>query len=165
MAKELSGPHIAPGDIAEVYQVAAVPVGTRMFDDQGNEYIFLLGVASTAVASWVTYDESGVTALLATGAVGPVAIAMSASVADVWGWYQIYGYAIGKGASCAEVALEDNTTDMGRTSADGTVGGGPTAGDIIYGVVARSAMEAASGNTTTKFQLSYPWLDAQTAAH
>ena len=63
-----------------------------------GEFIYLPGVASNAVglannfirASWVT-------ALVDTGAaltiIGPVAIAMSASVASEWGWYQIGGIA------------------------------------------------------------------------
>lgn len=64
-----------------------------------GEFIYLPGVASNAVglannfirASWAT-------ALVDTDAaatiIGPVAIAMSASVASEWGWYQIGGIAL-----------------------------------------------------------------------
>jgi hypothetical protein len=63
-----------------------------------GEFIYLPGVASNAVglANNFIY-ASYVTALVATGVattiLGPVAIAMSASVASEYGWYQISGIA------------------------------------------------------------------------
>jgi hypothetical protein len=57
----------------------------------GAEFVYLTGVASTAVGAWVTYDLDGASALLAASAVGPVAIAMSANVASQYGWYMIQG--------------------------------------------------------------------------
>src|SRR5687767_1469871 len=66
-----------------------------------GEFIYLLGVASTAVGSWVTYNmDDGGTTLLVPNAIGPVAVAMSANVASQYGWYQIQGKAI---ASAADV--------------------------------------------------------------
>lgn len=63
-----------------------------------GEFIYLKGVASTAVGSMVDYDQYlGTTALSpATGGVGPVAVAMSANVANQYGWYQIGGAAVVK---------------------------------------------------------------------
>ena len=62
-----------------------------------GEFIYLLGVASTAVGSVVTYNmDDGSTALLAANAIGPVAFAMGANVASSYGWYQIEGKAVGK---------------------------------------------------------------------
>ena len=60
-----------------------------------GEFIFLEGVASTEVGSLVTYDQTLSTTTLApaTGGIGPVAVAMSANVADQYGWYQIAGAA------------------------------------------------------------------------
>lgn len=60
-----------------------------------GEFIFLKGVASTVVGSLVTYDQYlGTTTLApATGGNGPVAVAMSANVANQYGWYQIAGTA------------------------------------------------------------------------
>ena len=161
MAKELSGPTISPGDVAEVYSNSAIDIGTRMFDDEGNEYIFMRGVASTVVGSWVTYDELYDTTLLAANAKGPVAVAMGAHVANKFGWYQIWGTAIGV---CAD-NMDDNGVDIGRTGTDGYVGVDPAAGDDIYGAICRSATEDGSANTTTTFQIYYPWVDDNTAAH
>lgn len=67
-----------------------------------GEFIYLLGVASTAVGSVVTWNgnSSGVptyqTALApATANLGqPLAVAMSANVAGQYGWYQISGQAV-----------------------------------------------------------------------
>src|SRR3990172_769087 len=64
-----------------------------------GEFIYLLGVASTAVGSAVTFDP--ITYLTTLSAVGgniprPIAIAMSANVASQYGWYQISGVAVCK---------------------------------------------------------------------
>lgn len=67
-----------------------------------GEFIYLLGVASTAVGSVVTYEASGYqTALAPVGSnlPKPVAIAMSANVASQYGWYQISGRAVAKKTS------------------------------------------------------------------
>ena len=60
-----------------------------------GEFIYLKGIASTVVGSMVDYDSYlGTTALSpATGGSGPVAVAMSANVANQYGWYQITGIA------------------------------------------------------------------------
>lgn len=60
-----------------------------------GEFIYLKGVAGTAVGSLVTYDQYlGTTALApATGGKGPVAVAMSANLLGYGGWYQIGGAA------------------------------------------------------------------------
>lgn len=60
-----------------------------------GEFIYLKGIASTVVGSMVDYDSYlGTTALSpATGGTGPVAVAMSANVANQYGWYQISGIA------------------------------------------------------------------------
>lgn len=61
----------------------------------GGEFIYLKGVASTVVGSLVDYDQNLATTALApaTGGVGPVAVAMSANVANQFGWYQVCGAA------------------------------------------------------------------------
>lgn len=68
-----------------------------------GEFIYLLGVASTAVGSWVTYNADDFsTTLLAPNAIGPVAVAMSANGASAYGWYQIQGKASAKAADVAD---------------------------------------------------------------
>ncbi|MCU0905633.1 MAG: hypothetical protein MUE83_17460, partial [Tabrizicola sp.] len=87
--------------IGSVDTSAAVDVGTivRAVDPiyGAGEFIYLKGVASTVTGSWVTYNmDDGSTALLAANAIGPVAVAMGATVANTWGWYQIQGKAVGR---------------------------------------------------------------------
>ena len=73
--------HLPPntmGNTAEVDTGAKHTLGTRARDSAGNEYVYMTGVASTVLGSWVTYDELYITTLLAADAIGPVAVAMAA---------------------------------------------------------------------------------------
>jgi len=73
-----------------------------------GEFIYLKGIGSTVVGSLVTYDVYlGLTALApATGGNGAVAVAMSANVANQWGWYQISGQAVVKAPNAAVVGAQ-----------------------------------------------------------
>ena len=85
-----------------------------------GEFIYLKGVASTVVGSMVDYDSYLATTALspATGGTGPVAVAMSANVANQYGWYQIAGIAAVKapnamvvGADVFSLALTPGSVD------------------------------------------------------
>lgn len=128
------------------------PLGTVAKDASGNEYIYLQGVASTAAGSWVTYDEAHLTTLTAANAVGPVAVAMAAIVANSYGWYQIKGVntialAISGGAAAADVALY-------LTSTAGRVDDVDVAGDLISGTLSR----VAESSGIIGVQLNYPFV-------
>jgi hypothetical protein len=115
--------------IGAVDTAAAVPVGTivRASDPTygAGEFIYLKGVASTATGSFVTYNaDDGSTALLAADAIGPVAVAMGATVASTWGWYQISGKAVGKALVDDAVVAGDRVKRAKGASAVGT----PSAG-------------------------------------
>jgi hypothetical protein len=119
----------------------------------GNEYIFLKGVTGTVVGSFVTFDEVGVTALLAADAVGPVAIAMAIlDAATKFGWYQIYGKA--SGLLVANVA--DNASLYACATA-GSADDAATAGDVIHKAISRGATAGAAAVTTV--QIHYPFVD------
>src|SRR5262245_3579559 len=91
--------------IASTDTVQRVPEGTIVRANESNpalgggEFIYLKGAANTVVGSLVTYNPNGHTTTLtpagsAAGIVGaPVAVAMSANIANQWGWYQISGVA------------------------------------------------------------------------
>lgn len=69
-----------------------------------GEFIYLLGVGSTLLGSWVTYDATTWQTALGTQVAGqarPVAFAMSANVATQYGWYQIEGLAVAKKTNVA----------------------------------------------------------------
>ena len=139
MANKVSYPTATQGlltDIDSVAQAGSPNIfrnapGTRQFDEAGNEYIYLLGVASTVIGSCVTYGLNGTTAfqtaLSVTGANGPVAFALAATLAAQWGWYLIFGFgtALFNGAAVAGKSLFSAST--------GKVDDAVVSGDKIYG--------------------------------
>lgn len=124
-----------------------------------GEFIYLKGLASTAVGSWVTYnDDDGTTALLAANAIGPVAVAMSANVASQYGWYQIRGKAIGK----ALTGFLDNA-NVYATATDGSVDDAVVAGDRVKGAKGASAVDTPSTGLA-EFEINRPFMDDGLAA-
>lgn len=124
-----------------------------------GEFIYLQGVASTAVGSWVTFNQDdGTTALLAANAIGPVAIAMSANVASQYGWYQIYGKAVGL---C--LALFADNANVYATATAGSVDDAIVAGDRVKNAKGASAIGTPSGSFA-EFEISYPVMDDGLAA-
>lgn len=66
--------------------------------DQGTtalgvgEFIYLTGLAATAIGTWVGYNAvTGATILAVANGNYPLAVAMSANLAGYGGWYQISG--------------------------------------------------------------------------
>jgi len=130
------------------------PLGTRAFDTAGNEYIYLTGVTSTAVGSWVTFDEDHLTALAAANASGRVAIAMAItdSISE-YGWYMIYGK---HPAAKVLVGFADNGVCYLTTTA-GSVDDADVAGDLINGAIGRSAGTGTPATASAAIiELNYP---------
>ncbi len=147
----LVGPFAVIGRTDSVHSTEKNVLGTRAKDEAGNEYIYLLGVASTAIGTWVNYDENHVTARLVTNAEGRVAIAMAATIASTYGWYQIYGEASG-------LALT-GFVDDGKvyvTSTDGSVDDADVATNLVTNAVGRSAVNETTLLAT--FELNYPFV-------
>lgn len=96
-----------------------------------GEFIFLKGVASTVVGSLVDYDQTLATTTLApaTGGKGPVAVAMSANVANQYGWYQIGGAAAVK----APNAMTPGAEVFMLAATPGSVDDTAVAGEQILG--------------------------------
>jgi len=119
------------------------PVGTlvRAFDPTygEGEFVYLPGVASTAIGSVVRYDESGAgsgtatTTLASSGGRGPVAVAMAANVAGQYGWYQVKGSAV---VSAGTVAAG---SPLYATATGGQAATTVVSGDKIDGAVAKAA--------------------------
>jgi hypothetical protein len=149
--------------IAETSTTEKMRVGTRIKCHDATygvgEFIYLKGVASTAVGSWVTFnDDDSSTALLAANAIGPVAVAMSANVASQYGWYQIYGKAVGKAlASYADNGL------VYATATAGSIDDAVVAGDRVKLAKGASAVDTPSTGLA-EFEIQYPYMDDATAA-
>ena len=149
--------------IANTETDARVALGTivRAVDPVygAGEFIYLKGVASTAVGSWVTYNPDDFsTALLAANAIGPVAVAMSANVASQYGWYQIQGKAVGLVAS----GFVDNA-NVYATATAGTVDDAVVAGDRVKGAVGASAIGTPAAGQA-EFEIARPFMDDAVAA-
>jgi hypothetical protein len=137
--------------LSQVDTAKAFTLGTQTMDKSGNIYIYMQGVASTIVGSWVTYDEEYATTLLVANASGPVAVSMGINVASTYGWYQIFGKAL----ACVITACADNAP-VGFETTAGYVGDGRAAGDMIYGAISRASSGAGTGIYTV--QIWYPFV-------
>jgi hypothetical protein len=144
--------------IHETSTVQRHPLGTivRATDPTygAGEFIYLLGVASTAIGSWATYNlDNGGTALLAANAIGPVGVAMSANVASQYGWYQISGKAVG----LALASYADNGLVFGTATA-GSVDDAVVDGDMVHLAKGASAVDTPSTGFA-EFEISRPYTD------
>ena len=140
------------GTIIQAKDVASTAYGS-------GEFVYLKGVASTALGSWVTYNAGdNSTTLLAANAIGPVAIAMSASVASEYGWYQISGLAVGKALS----GYADNGL-VYATATAGSIDDAVVAGDRVKLALGASAVGTPSTGLAL-FEIQRPFMDDATAA-
>jgi len=133
--------------------------GSRFMDHNGNEYIYLAGVASCAAGSWVTFNQADhSTALLAANAIGPVAVAVGACTASYAGWFQIYG-------ACSNGKCLTQMADNGQvwaTATAGSVDDASVAGDLVNRARASALTTVDSGFTS--FELHYPYVDNNSSA-
>lgn len=99
-----------------------------------GEFIYLKGLASTAVGDLVIYDQKvPETVRAVAGSRGPCAVAMSANVADQYGWYQIKGSAVVKAGTVAD------NGNVYLTATAGTVDDAVVAGDKVDGARLKTA--------------------------
>lgn len=125
-------------------------LGLRKLDAARNEYIYLKGVSSNAVGSWVSFNTTSyVAVLLAADAVGSVGISMSTATGSQWGWFMVKGfYASSK---------SDTVSAAGGLFIDGTAGrvdDQSVAGDFVNGAVST----AADATNILPVQISYPYV-------
>lgn len=147
--------------ISDTSTTQLLPLGTRVraIDTASTaygegEFIYLQGVASTVVGSFVTYAQGdSSTALLVANAIGPVATAMSICVAGEFGWYQIFGKAVGKGLA----SLADNANIYGTATA-GSVDDAVVAGDRVQNAKTASALDTPSTGLV-ELEIYYPFVN------
>ncbi len=140
------------GFICKAIDMASTDYGVGVF-------IYLKGLASTAVGEWVTYNaDDWTTTLLAANAIGPVAIAMSACVASEYGWYQIHG----KGVGLVAASFADNA-NIYATATAGTVDDAIVAGDRVKRAKGASAIDTPTTGQA-EVEIDYPFMDDALAA-
>lgn len=138
--------------ITETDTVQRFPAGTRISGNDpalgDGEFVYLKGVASTAVGDAVKYDASGLTTRTVAATRGPVAIAMSANTStSTWGWYQVYGLAV---VTAGTVVAG---TPAFSTATGGQLDDAVVAGSKIDGVTFQTA-NAAGAVTVAGFVVS-----------
>jgi hypothetical protein len=118
-----------------------------------GEFIYLKGVASTAVGDAVVYDlDDWTTARATTSTTGFVAIAMSANVANQYGWYQIFGKGVVTAGTVADNAK------VWATATPGTVDDATADGYMIHNAWFASADGTPSAGLA-EVQIMYPYID------
>lgn len=142
--------------IADTSATAKHPLGTRIRAHDTTygegEFIYLEGVASTVVGSLVTYDQvtSSTTLATATANAGlPLAVAMSACTADLYGWYQVKGAAVIKKTAT-------KVSPLAKVYLSGTAGrvmGTLDTGMAVWGGVCIDDATVASATSTVTVQL------------
>lgn len=163
----ISSQEVGVQNIADTETVQKMPLGlvvTAKDSDYGaaandkgvGEFIYLKGVGSTVAGSWVTYNpDDWTTNLLAANAIGSVAVALSANVANQFGWYQIKGKAIGS----ALAGYVDNALVF-ATATPGSVDDAVVAGDRVKNALGASNLSG----STAEFEIDHPFMDDGTAA-
>ncbi len=150
-------------DIYAVDTVRQFPLGTRIKGRDVSygegEFIYLAGAVGTLEGSWVRFNaDSGSTNLLAANQIGPVAIAMTLNnLTTTFGWYQIYGKAIGRSLTAADDADPYACGSAGFTD-DAVV-----AGDRVKLAKYASASGTPAANVA-EFEIHYPFMDDGLAA-
>lgn len=152
MAVGFTDPTVGRSD--EIHTTQKNPIMTMARGTDGSVWQYMSGIGSTVQGSWVTFDEAGVTALLAANAKGPVAVAGAALVANTFGWYCVYAPL---GVSARVAANTADNSLIGREGADGDAGDGRAAGDEIYNAIARGSTAGAAALVTC--QIRYPFVD------
>lgn len=163
MAYRITNQVVGSQAIADTSTTQQHPLGTivKAVDPTygEGEFIYLLGIASTAVGSVVTYNTSGyATALAAVGSnkAQPIAIAMSANVASQYGWYQISGIAVVK-KTCT-VSLAANAA-VGVLTAGLIAGTG--SGKEVQGALVAAVASATAGRTTVQVVIARPTMQGR----
>ena len=121
---------------------------------RGGTFVYAKGVASTAVGSAVLISPDDYsTTLLNADDIGPVGFAMSANVANQYGWYQRRGKAVGK--------VLASFADNGRvyaTSTDGSVDDAVVDGDLVHNCLGASAIDTPSTGLA-ELEIDRPYCD------
>ena len=135
-----------PQKIDETSTTPLITIGTIISAEDPvygeGEFIYLKGLASTAIGEAVIYDQyANTTTRAVSGSRGPVAFAMSANIANQYGWYQIRGAVVAK--SNTAVA---NVRPYATATA-GTIDDAVSATNAIDGAVYRTA----DGNPSAGF--------------
>ena len=149
----LTGPQqLVHGNTTVIDTTLQAPVLSRAYDESGNQYVYLGGVASTVAGKSVTFDTSGSTKIFAADDIGPVAVAMARNIsASNYAWYQVYGKAT---ATIAD-ATSGTKISLFISGTAGYLGMTDVAGDFVVGAFYISGTST-GGTADVTVWLNYP---------
>jgi hypothetical protein len=131
--------------------VRAQDYGTLAYGQM--QLIYLKGLASTAAGDVVTYDPvSGVTVRVILATRGPLAVSLSANVANQFGWYAVQGNvpvnttAAGTGAATAQLAF---------TATPGQLTVATAIASFVQNAICKTAQDTPSSGFT-QVELAWP---------
>lgn len=142
--------------IAETSTTKQHPLGTivKGWDPTygEGEFIYLQGIGSTVVGSVVNYDANWVTELNTTGLAtpSPLAVAMSANVANQYGWYQISGQAVVVKSNALSLAVGDTIATSGGAAIV------VASGLIVNGAIVAAVASAVTASTSVRVMINRP---------
>ena len=159
-------PNAMPQGIHDTSTTQQMPLGFRCkakdFGSLGYgvaEFIYLKGVASTAPGDIVTFDEvAGTTTRSVAATRGPTAVAMSANVANQFGWYQVMGQAV-VNTTAAGTGAANPMLQVTATPGQATVSG--TANVKIDGATCKTAQDTPTVGFT-QVSLHFPCANGNT---
>ncbi len=124
-----------------------------------GEFVYLKGVASTLVGSLATWDTQNATVLSPNTAnlAQPVAVAMAATVASQFGWYQIAGNAVIKKTA---VKVNPNVA-LFQSATTGRVMSTAASGKQLLNVRSANTATVASATSTITAIIDRPFLQGQ----
>lgn len=158
-----TGVTMANGTSAIPTPPAVLGMVCRAFDPTygEGEFILLLGVASTVVGSLVTYNTTTYQTALSPNTANlaqPVAVAMSANTAGLFGWYQIEGLAVVKKTA---VAVNANVA-VYQSATTGRIMPTAASGKQLLGARSANLATVASGVSTVIVSINRPHMQGQT---
>jgi hypothetical protein len=158
-----AGVTMANGTSAIPTPPAVLGMVCRAFDPTygEGEFILLLGVASTVVGSLVTYNATTYQTALSPNTANlaqPVAAAMAATTAGLFGWYQIDGLAVVKKTA---VAVNANVA-VYQSATTGRIMPTAASGKQILGARSANLATVASGVSTVIVSINRPHMQGQT---
>ena len=125
-----------------------------------GSFIYLKGVASTVVGSVVVIDQDDFSSVLASAnAVGYLAVAMAATVANEFGFYQVKGKAVVKGLA----GLADNAS-LYLTATAGSLDDAVVAGDRVKGYAKTTSALDTPSTGLAEADIVNPFVDNGEAA-
>jgi hypothetical protein len=126
--------HLVAPPVDQVDASPRTTLGSTYQDEQGNEFTYGKGVASTAAGDAVVFDANYATTRTVAASRGPVGFAQGPILANQYGWYLTMGRGLGNGSA----AIAANAA-LYLTATPGAVDDTVAAGGRIEGAYAAAA--------------------------